>query len=284
MRLWPGALLLLSSAALADVTVNRSKDGRYFAVEDEALVDASSTAYTFETIDLGNGGKVETFTYTSNNCMTGDSSEDGAQSASECRKEQQAQSKEYEAKVAAWKKKHPVTEAKASRTGASGGVVQASGKGVKPTETGFEVPAGETVWTIPAKGRRPTHQDRAKYESEGAADVYWSEDGQWVLVVFSAEQQRAQVQLIPAMARVDLLDAGAGASANAIAKTLEAAGYPAAHQGKAGSPHARTEIFFAPGFEAEAQQVGTALGATREDVKPVSWGTPYAITVAAAKQ
>jgi hypothetical protein len=111
--------------------------------------------------------------------------------------------------------------------------------------------------------------------------VSTSPDAQWV-VACPADTTTREWVLWPGLPRVDVLDAGAG-SVDAAAAKLKTAGFVAAHTGKSQSAHAKTEIFYAVGFDADATQVAAALGVDAAAAKPVTWSTPFAITVALAK-
>jgi hypothetical protein len=80
------------------------------------------------------------------------------------------------------------------------------------------------------------------------------------------------------LAALDLLDAG-GAAAAALDK-LALAGFRVAHRAAAVKKRDETAVFYAAGFQPQAQAVANALGAPSAAVQPVSWKTPYAVTVA----
>jgi hypothetical protein len=79
---------------------------------------------------------------------------------------------------------------------------------------------------------------------------------------------------------IDLLDAGAGDALLPLRQKLEGL-FTVAHQGKALKPRPKTVIYFAPGFEAVAQDI--ALLVAGPEVKPLDFSSPFAITVAAAR-
>lgn len=72
----------------------------------------------------------------------------------------------------------------------------------------------------------------------------------------------------------------AGGAAQPALDALAEAGFRVAHQGAAVKKRSGTAVYFATGFEAEAAQVAQVLGAPASAVQPLSWKTPYAVTVA----
>jgi len=80
---------------------------------------------------------------------------------------------------------------------------------------------------------------------------------------------------------VDLLDAGAGTRLDELATRVTASGFRVAHRGKAKTPRTTTDVYYATDFEAEAREVAKALGLPGEAVQPLTWKSPYPITVAA---
>jgi hypothetical protein len=80
---------------------------------------------------------------------------------------------------------------------------------------------------------------------------------------------------------VDLLDAGAGARLDQLATRVTSAGFRVLHRGKAKTPRTTTDVYYAADFEAEAREVAKAIGVPNEAVQPLSWKSPYPITVAA---
>jgi hypothetical protein len=128
----------------------------------------------------------------------------------------------------------------------------------------------------PESGGRPGKTD-------GAPKTLWSPDGSRLAVLWKLKDGARKLNVIPrrALAAVDLLDAGAGTQADAIAAGLLKAGFRVAHRGKAQQQRPTTMIYFAPGFEPEAREVAQLAGAAPEAVQPLSWKSPHAITVAA---
>lgn len=111
--------------------------------------------------------------------------------------------------------------------------------------------------------------------------ILWSADEQWVAYVPPGS---LHASLYPAIARVDVLDAGAGKKLTELVKKLEAAGYAPSHQGKAKTPRATSEIFVKKGFEEDGKLVAKALGLPEGAVKPLTWPSPYAVTIAAGSE
>lgn len=125
---------------------------------------------------------------------------------------------------------------------------------------------------------RPAHATelgKAQY-----AEVWWSPDGQWAVVGGTPYAYEENFTVVPGVARVDLLDAVKGADAAGVATTLSAAGWAPAHQAKAKDPRKETEIFVAAGFEDDGKAIAKLLGLTDAAVKPLTWGSRYAVTVA----
>jgi hypothetical protein len=131
----------------------------------------------------------------------------------------------------------------------------------------------------------------------GGAQVMWSPDGSraaiaWVFRRFTVSgggpsgAVRSYLVVVSrrSLATIDLLDAGAGAGAQALGTRLEKAGFVVSHRARAEKTRAATEIYFAEGFEAEAQEAAKVAGVPAEAVKPLSWKSPYGITVAAGKK
>jgi hypothetical protein len=80
---------------------------------------------------------------------------------------------------------------------------------------------------------------------------------------------------------LDLLDAGAGVSADAVARKLTEAGFRVVHRGKAQKQRPESAVYFTDGFEADAREAARLVGA--KVVEKATWNTPFAITVAAAR-
>lgn len=124
---------------------------------------------------------------------------------------------------------------------------------------------------------RPSHETRiAAYGNFVSVVTYWSPDNQWV--VLSGDNGGGRV--LPGRARVDLLDSGAGTKIGAIAETLTKGGFKPDHVGTS-SLRSESEIFAAPGFEADGRRIAEELGLKPEAVKRLAGESSYAITVAA---
>jgi hypothetical protein len=141
-----------------------------------------------------------------------------------------------------------------------------------------------------------TASEKALTHLISGADVAWSPDGSTAAVAWRLRRAPASgdgpevlrshplVVARRSLAVVDLLDAGAGARAKALAARLEKAGFAVLHRGRADRPRATTEIAFAAGFEVEAREVAGLLGATAGSTVPQSGKSPYALIVAAGRK
>lgn len=137
--------------------------------------------------------------------------------------------------------------------------------------------------------------EKAGKDVESYVRTSWSPDGTRLAVAWEvvraaprnpAGVRHAHVTVASrrVLASVDLLDAGAGAKADVLALRLSHAGFRVAHRGKALTARPSTAVFFAPGFEPEAREVAAVIGAKSDAVQPLSWDSPYSITVAAARE
>lgn len=134
-----------------------------------------------------------------------------------------------------------------------------------------------------AAPKRPVHE--VPLPAEGAPDVavFWSPDEQWVAAQSLAGPLRLpRPFVVPGIAKVDLLDAGIGAKSAALVSTLKAAGWEPAHQAKAKAKREKTQVFVMKGFEEDGKAIATLLGLTADAVQPLTWPSPYAVTIAAA--
>jgi hypothetical protein len=127
------------------------------------------------------------------------------------------------------------------------------------------------------------HKDDAQVAPVSVLSYAWNKDGSALAVAITAqrgEQGHAYLGVLTAknLAAVDLLVAGG--TAEAAADKLAAAGFRVAHQAAAVKKRSDTAVYFAPGFKDEAEAVAQALGAPAAAVQPLSWKTPYAVTVA----
>ncbi len=152
--------------------------------------------------------------------------------------------------------------------------------------------------------------------TEGAAVMAWSPDGQRLAVAWNILRsttgetaspgypagtlRRAYVTVISRAALegkepfrtvkrilcpVDLLDASSGkAGLDALSGKLTNAGFTVAHRGKAGKDRTATEVYYAQGFEPEAREAAALAGVAEDDidgaVKPLTWKSPYPVTIA----
>lgn len=112
--------------------------------------------------------------------------------------------------------------------------------------------------------------------------AFWSADEQWVALIIGRKEphEHNSVVALPGIAKVELLDAGAGARTDELARRLAAANYAPSHQGKAKNVRPKTAIFVPPGFEPDGHAIADALGLSHDAVSPLMWSTPYAVTVA----
>lgn len=134
--------------------------------------------------------------------------------------------------------------------------------------------------------------EKARPEQRSRIQIAWSPDRARAALAWNVVRIAPGEDEVPrghfavasrkALASVDLLDAGAGAGADKLALALAGAGFRVAHRGKAAAARPATLVFFAPGFEAEAREIATVIGAAADAVQPLSWKSPYAITIAAA--
>lgn len=130
---------------------------------------------------------------------------------------------------------------------------------------------------------RPIHEAPLPPDSPPEVRVFWSPDEQWVAVVSDGGELRLPRPFaVPGIAKVDLLDAGIGAKSAALAATLKAAGWEPAHQAKAKAKREKTQVFVMKGFEEDGKAVAGLLGLSAESVQPLTWSSPYAVTIAAA--
>lgn len=146
----------------------------------------------------------------------------------------------------------------------------------------------------------PCHKDMEEekqfnYEVWGTTTIRWSwsPDSTRVVVVWNVnrfcgrmgypERTHSYITVLTkrSLAAIDLLDAGAGPATDGIAAKLGDGGFRLMHRGKAQTARQTTEIFFAPGFENDARDVARLVGAVSDAVKPLTWKTPYSITIAA---
>ncbi|MGZ6142124.1 MAG: LytR C-terminal domain-containing protein [Myxococcales bacterium] len=100
----------------------------------------------------------------------------------------------------------------------------------------------------------------------------------WTVMRGDVGHARIGVVTAANLAALDLL--AAGGDPEAAADKLAAAGFRVAHRAAAVKKRGDTAVYFAPGFEDEAKGVAQALGAPASAVQPLSWKTPYAVTVA----
>lgn len=141
--------------------------------------------------------------------------------------------------------------------------------------TGFRV-------RVAAPGR-PIHEAPLPSDSPPEVRVFWAPDEQWVAVVSDAGALRLPRPFaLPGIAKVDLLDAGLGAKSAALVATLKAAGWAPAHQAKAKAKREKSQVFVMKGFEEDGKAVATLLGLPADSVQPLTWPSPYAVTIAAA--
>ena len=131
----------------------------------------------------------------------------------------------------------------------------------------LEVSRGSSRWTSVELHRDVT--------GAFSAAPFWSPDEQWI-----AWKVNDQVELGPGKVLIDLVDgAKAGdAALSAAEAVLTKAGHPVAHRGKAGVPHATTEVYcrsvwFQPECEAIATQLHAGYQGTLdwESSTPSSW-------------
>ena len=262
------ALLLLAAPAapaaprdeddpfLQEATAEWTQDGRVFAFT-QRLPTGSGSDEPSTVVDLWTQ-KVSHLSSGTSSCQ----SEDDAV-AKRCQAEQK---KAHAAFDKQWKRLVPGTTTQVH-----------SAKGLP-----VQVANGTLTSTPPS---RPSHALSVPGAAAETVHLYAAPDGQWAVAAIgtSEDSDPAKLYVVPLVARVDLLDAGAGAGIDETAKKLEQAGYKPSHTARAGSPHARTEVFFQAGFEPEAKEVAKALGLAAEAIQPCTWATAYGITVAAAK-
>lgn len=135
---------------------------------------------------------------------------------------------------------------------------------------------------IAAPGR-PVHEVPLPVDSPPEVCVFWSPDEQWVaLQSIAGELRLPRPSAMPGIAKVDLLDAGLGAKSAEVVAKLKAAGWGPAHQAKAKAKRAKTEVFVMKGFEEDGKAVAAVLGLSADAVQPLTWQSPYAVTIAAA--
>lgn len=150
--------------------------------------------------------------------------------------------------------------------------------------------------TIGAR-RGTAFEDGCHAGDDGLEDVLsqlelsWSPDGTRAAMAWQVDRwtvgrgnlPRTQIGVVTkrSLAGIDLLDAGASTGLGAVAERLGAEGFRVAHQGKATTPRNATEIYFAPGYEVDAREAAKLLGIGDAAVKPLTWKTPYPITIAA---
>jgi len=140
---------------------------------------------------------------------------------------------------------------------------------------------GEYILRLAVPGR-PVREFKDHFDSsekrKRTVFLVWSLDDQWVGYTRVGDLHPTAY---PAIARVDMLDAGAGAKPTTALKKLEDAGYKPSHQGKAPETRKVSEIFVLPGFEADGKLVAKALKLPEDAVKPLTSASTYAVTVAA---
>jgi hypothetical protein len=271
-------LVVIISALIAAAPASAVQDGVFWSGDGKTVQIATNSsnggdaAATVVVIDLATGRTLDSAQLSTHSCLTGDDSQMAARESKECFRKKDLGEKKLDADAAKWVAAHAAVKA-AWEGGGPGGVnltkvganrvVHVLVPGRPPHEA--PLPTGVAI-------EEPLQPER----------VAWSPDRQWVALDASHEAMGAYV-LVAGKGRIDLLDAGAGAAVGDVAKTLTKEGFEVAHQAKAGAPHAVTEVFFAPGFEADAKIVARLVKAPAAP-KQVAWSTAFAITVAAAKQ
>lgn len=263
-RLAALAVLLAGGAASAALEVRWSADGRAALVIETVMNGAMATVVTTSALELSTGRRKE-WRLESRSCMTGDSSARAAREADQCWRDQERRRADDDARREAWLRGHPVA---------------ASTPTESPAGAKLEhLVEGDSVrFRLTAPGRTVREATLAARREAGSSA---SPDGQWIVLWTADGDESSTWSLMPGLARLQLLDAGAGAAAMAdVTRVVTSAGYAPAHADRASAPHARTEVFFAPGFEADARAVAVALKAGAP--KAITWSTPFAITVAVA--
>lgn len=263
-----------AGAARADLW---AKDGRSALITFVEMTGAVTANHHAVVVDLCTK-KTEDLGYESSNCQSGDDTKAGERAVADCIRDRAKNEAASTKKIEAWRKAHDAVETKPAPSSPDGAGSVAIVRGDVRQES------GETFATATFKVT-----SKARPDHEGSLDLVgtriepsatWSPDGQWVLAEGPGPDDTVVYAFVAGVARVDLLDAGAGASTAALAAKLGAAGYAPSHQGKSSAPHKVTDVYFAPGFQADAERVAAANGASAP--QPLTWCTPYAITVAAA--
>lgn len=133
--------------------------------------------------------------------------------------------------------------------------------------------------------QRPVHEVPLPPDAPPEVMVFWSPDEQWVAVHSVAGLLRLPRPFVmPGIAKVDLLDAGIGAKSAALLATLKAGGWEPAHQARAKAKREKTQVFVMKGFEDDGKAIASLLGLPAESVQPLTWASPYAVTIAAAAE
>lgn len=268
VKLLPAVLLFFalasSRAALAQDSVEWTKDGRWLIVQSGFLRDAMSSRDAIDAFDAWTGELMH-LEHESSSCMTGEPSEGDAPVA-DCRAEQDRMAAEWGKTSATFLKAHaPRTDAVAAPLLTVDGAANC-GSGAKTLTLTLKSP--ERTLRVDCKGVSEPVTVRA----------FASSDKQWVVAVYGIENGETRVAALSAHASVDLLNAG---KASRLGPKLEKAGFPAAHQGTSRDAHARPQVFAKKGFEDDAKRIAAALGWPADSVAPLTWATPWAITVVA---
>lgn len=203
-----------------------------------------------------------------------------------------AEAAAYQRALAPFRRAGPVTDVVAKRESPTSKVVAEvwSSEGVlKATRDDatcafFYGAKGSGFRVRVAAPNRPVHEVPLPADAPPEVCLFWSPDEQWVAANSIAGALRLPRPFaVPGIAKVDLLDAGIGAKSAALTATLKAAGWEPAHQAKAKAKRAKTEIFVMKGFEEDGKAIATLLGLPATAVQPLTWASPYAVTIAAAE-
>jgi hypothetical protein len=254
-----------------------SDDSRYVRFRFTNMT--SNTTWDIHTVTLDTQtGKADDKTVGESNCVFGDDAKAG-EAAKQCNAARKQHASDAKKSDEAWTKAH---HALASTWNPAWSMSVATNSPATGARVEIAKDASGAKFHVAFPGR-PAHDKEldAGLDDNAAVGASWSPSGGWVLCFVQGDQQDAQYALLPGVAWIDLLDAGAGdAKLKTTADALTKVGFSAQRKAKSDAPHAKTEVFYAVGFEADAKQVAAAIGG---EAKPLAWATPYELTVAVAK-